>query len=433
MSFKIEISSSLSGAYVDVSDFITHISDIPYITRNDDYTIVSDYVKIKQSNTYTSYQFDIGNPVLIWSGSQLLYNGVISEKNILYDSYEYEYLIENSLLTSFNLKKYKVTSDDFEPSLTPYRQQKTIYGKAPVGYWINAYDVVNAIFDKVGVSLDTTYLQYHGEYVKGYEFIHTPNPSTLSHTESLMTIGTDTLYFWEPMIYGIGQQNIQQRGQIQNSPALMEQTISLFDLLGYLSSLLSLVFIPKAQTEYYIVSRGDVPTFSNNFEMFYEEKKIDKKYEGATLSYYHLNCYGTGLFTMDPNRAYAFFPFMPCLFQTYFWWVAASDGFAPYSRQYSTTYGEGEGKIDWVNHLIPFELLPYAGEGNILRMILPRIDTEFTIISNLFKYNLGDALEKTHKNLLDTNFYSTIINNYITIADSDTIPYSTIQTKEFTI
>ena len=66
-------------------------------------------------------------------------------------------------------------------------------------------------------------------------------------------------------------------------------------------------------------------------------------------------------------------------------------------------------------------------------MILPRIDTEFTIISNLFKYNLGDALEKTHKNLLDTNFYSSIINNYITITDSDTIPYSTIQIKEFIV
>ena len=441
MSYKIEINRDGYDAltYYDVSDWVTNLSEIPYITRNNDYTIVSDYVKLNLSQAYPKGNiFKLNDSVLIWSGSQLLYNGIIKGKNTLYDDLKYEYVVNNSLIESFDLKNIQFTYDEMNDYLTPYKQTKTIYAKVPAygnDRWVQAHDLIYAIFDKIGITLDTTYVYYHLMNVRGFQYsVTTLNPPYLTHSDIDLLIGTDTLFFWIPMLYGINQVGMHQYGVIQNSETLMENVPTLYEVLVKLCSLLGIVFIPKTSTSYYIVSRyDDVPTRNNNYEEHYEQNYIAPKYKNFNMTYETLSAGSLTAPPNDPNRLYVWYPFLPNAAGFPFW-LAGS--YTSYTKNFSTDwYDTGGSKIEWFSHFIPFEILPdFTGYSNTLRMIMPRVDVQNNINVNLFKYYAGNCTEEIYENLIDTGFYSELIENYI---DINTLngrnPFSKIKLRTYTV
>lgn len=426
---------SVQIAGANVSDFITEISDIPFIVRNDDYSIVSDTVKMKMSFTFDGVP-TINDDVLIYSASTLLYNGVITEKKQLVQSKEWEYVVQNSLQYAFDVKDYKMVATDFEEYVNPYLESKTIFGKSPThtnDRWISATNLIKAIFNRIGITLDTTLLQYKLKTLKGYSFSHPGSGSAYPTVEEVpdLLVGYDNLYFWMPMLWGIGQQKIFTKNEIDENYSdngeegnLGQYVVSLNKVLNRLSQMFGLVFIPKDASSYYIVHNDTIPTLNTNSDM-YEENKIKPKYSGITMEYKHL--YHP---FPSPEYRYSYYPFFPGNPNTF--WLEPNNQGVAFIGTFSKPYSNPETTINWINFFYPFELFPSF--ANICRLILPRVDTKNTIIDYLMLSNVGEGVEYESENQINTNYYSSVNENYINIKNnSGRIPYSHIKRKTYTL
>ena len=441
MPFKIEIKAADTNWY-DVSDFITDVADLPYITRNDDYTLVHDYVNIKQSFAYTTKQFAKGDQVLIWSGSQLLFNGVIADKKSNQGNFEHQYKLEDSLIRKFKLGNYKLRTSDMAEFINPYTVQKTILTKVPThtaDRWINVYDLMYAIFNRIGMTVDTTYLFYHGMQCNGYNFTYVPNAFVQSY-EDVLTIGTDTLWLWVPMMYGMNQNYIWSQNYIDTHPDLIDLTPSIYDVLSFLQSILNVVFIPKSATEYYIISNtSTVPVKDANFDADYEYNTLEPKY--AALSLKHKNFDNTDTYyPFEENKRFSYFPFFPNLSANARCWleensIGGQEGWPTYFSEYRSGYGslgKEKNEITIMNFFMLFELLPYGGMGNLIRIPFPQVNTKQTILKNIFDANLGVGSEIIYENLINTEYHSKVNENYIQIDSlGGKIPSSKIKITTF--
>ena len=442
MPYKVEIKHvpSLPAFWRDVSDYIIDLGDTPFIARNDDYTRVDDYVDIKQSFTY-GFQFDTNDQVLIWSGSTLLFNGVISEKKVDNEKFQYKYRVQDSLVKKLKLSSYQMTLTDMETYINTYAVSKTIYGKVPTNTldkWIGVYDVIYAIMDKIGVTLDTSLLFYHGQQAWGWEFANPGSTGQIAATGSLLQIGTDTLYFWVPMLYCANQEKIWTANYIDIKPVLKAEAPSIYDVLSLLQGMLGIIFVPKSETEYYVISHTTgLPTRSPNYEFSAENTEDKPKYDGATLSYkafYYTN-------TLHPEWQFSHLPFMPNTEPTDLPYLQeefpVKYGYTHYVGDYNSQYGSlGKSKteLDWYNHLLIFEILPYYTGSHILRIPNATVGSKLTILQNSFNAALGFNYETVYENLLDTGYYSRLNENYQTIdITSGKVPSSKFLIKEFDI
>lgn len=437
MSYTLEFGKIVDGnlTYFDVSKYVIDEIVVPYTIRNDDYTLVSDYMDITLTQTYASQSFNIDDYIKISSGSNVLYKGQITSKTYIPSELNYKYEIENNLIKANDLKRYKMLWSEMSSSISPYLQQKTIYGKLPLRYWINAYDLVKAIFSKVGITLDTTHLMYQLRNMKLMEYHYVSTGSQVYHTEETRLIGTDQLFFYEPMLWGINQKLIYTRDEVEGSATLRENVITLYDMLSYLSSILRLTFYQKSDTEYYVVSKVDIPVRNNNVEEYYIETIEAPNAKGLKMSYTMLD--GR---TQTPNNLeyrYSYYPFLPGNPSNLKFWIETVNLTSNYVQSYETDYENGEKNIDWYHHFILFEILPdFTGLGNTIRMIPPRVDsgTNATLIKNIFDYNIGKCYTKEYESQVETGLYSSVNENYITIDMIDgRNPYSTIKIKTYIV
>ena len=428
---------------LDVTDYVTDLSEVQFYARNEDYVPINDDMDFKLSNSYLrefpGTVFENNAPVLIYSESVLLFNGFIVENTHLVDEFEYKYIAEQKIQ---GLKEYLLSIDDMWTEVSESSDDKTVYGFPSTRQFITVDNLIDAIFSKIGLSVDYTYKTSENVYSVPYlsgslvmpVLAHPPDHVVFQ--ESAKSFVPGDLYLFLPQLMCLNQEGIYTKEQIDGDETLRANRVTLYDLLNKLLMITGYTMIPKDSTSYYAANDRTNPTRNVNFETQYELYYTLSETNGVTNEY---------LVPWRQYSNYAFYTFMRVVSTVqppptgvvygYGIWYESPGLSGDVINHVSSYYNNAEGEdseVKWYNHLIFWELPDYAGYGSHANIIMPSF---FGGTSGLFNRTLmakmGNATTQEYENLVNTEKVSAV-SNYIKIDNTHNgETYSAIKTTSY--
>lgn len=242
----------------DISDYVTDIDKVPYLTKNRDGTLIVEGYKFKISHN-APYTPVTNDKVYFWRETTLIHNGIIGE--VVYDEEDRKYEVEVKHFLSVLQDKDNWGTISGESSFL--NNLIANYSTYPVSVnggserLINYKNLLRAIFNEIQIvnpiTLDfgdvfaTPYWVEPG--VRWYG-----NPIGVAGTLEPSTSGnSNDVWFLPEQIIGINQNGIFAPANIVGDDMLSKRP-TLFDLLSTLCSILGVSFIPKSKYSFYPVS-----------------------------------------------------------------------------------------------------------------------------------------------------------------------------------
>lgn len=355
MAYKVEIYKSSS--WVDISNYVEGISEIPFIAKNADYTLNFESTDFELASTYTTHTLNIGDRIFISTGSVALFNGKVSEKEYDYKKRNYKIDVDNVLE---GLNNYRVSYLDtaFSSSVESQKVVRSIF--------LRDYDVVfyhgliEACLDTIGYGFDnTTYLPS-----SVFGTLTAISSSTEDETPVQVQISgamDSDIYFLPGQVFCINQDYVYPPWQCDQT-----KTISVKELLIQLLSFGRFSLIPKNYTDFYLVRENNTAS-DNDYITNYSDTIVKKE---------------NSSFKIDFKTVHT-----PYVFRSYlghYFYINEFDS-TPSPVSYTSSYGNQSDdtyEITWYNHFMPWYLIWDGWEGtHHAWALIPQVDVPTTTIA----------------------------------------------------
>ncbi len=156
---SLSVNNYYGGSWVDISDYVTGAGDVPYVSRNRDWTLRTDIWTVKIAGTLrdirgSTYNFSAGDKFTVKDGAAFLFLGTVLSSEFDNEAQVFNVSIQN-VLACLNdyLCKYSVVHAQLSVGRTNWYEYVPydISGNALVGVtWL-----LEKLFSIAGLTLDT--------------------------------------------------------------------------------------------------------------------------------------------------------------------------------------------------------------------------------------------------------------------------------------
>lgn len=267
-----------NGSWIDISDYVVGAGDVPYISRNRDWTARAESLTVQVASTirdHASYADDFifskGDLFAIWSDSTLLFNGYAEKAPLNYDTMIFEVEIRDNLQ---KLENYLVDYDTLHTQFATgtqwyeYESNDSLYAASIIGIlW-----AMKCIFVVAGYTLDVSAVKD--------EVIFTQT------NWSSVTVTYQDLMCYEMILWCLGQSIATSHATIDDATKdYRKNKKNCFEYVAALIGALNLAIVPSSATEYKLIlatgnySLSDVANpdsvYEYSKEFFYKEVDIN--------------------------------------------------------------------------------------------------------------------------------------------------------------
>ena len=156
---SLSVNNYYGGSWVDISDYVVGAGDVPYVSRNRDFTLRADTWTIKIAGTLrdtrgSTYNFSAGDKFTVKDGTTFLFLGIVQTSEFNNDEQVFNVLVENPLIY---LKNYQCNYSTIHAQLSVGKTNWYEYvsydisGNALIGItWL-----LQKLFSIAGLTLNT--------------------------------------------------------------------------------------------------------------------------------------------------------------------------------------------------------------------------------------------------------------------------------------
>lgn len=286
---------------IDLSDYVTWINRVPYISKGRDFSLQAQGYNFGLSSNCPE-TLQTGDKILFYRDTQIIHLGYVDYVNL--DESDMIYTVEvKHILTELQTRNIGNTRTASYPGFKQFiemmLENKTVISINGVSYdLIKVQDLIDLILAETSgdevITLDWSNATYFSK--DNYTWtVFKAGDSDLTLTTKTKNI--DDIYMLPHQVINIGQNGVFTLGEFTND--MYANSITLFDLLSVLFSVLGYYLIVKNKTSFYVVSKKSAPTINDAdiYDIQTEEQRVFST--GANCSYGTLNY---GLF-MVPSFA----------------------------------------------------------------------------------------------------------------------------------
>ena len=279
--------------WVDITDYVDGISEVPTILRNRDYTLKSERLRLSIAASIrdvrgVNYEFEEGEKFAVYVDGDLKFQGVIESSEYIYRDMIFDIelrpvitnlesiLVEyDSLHTAFSggANWYEYTASDY-------------YGRSVVGLlWI-----MKSMFTESGLTLDVSAIE---------------NIEILSRIEDEVEtdIAYQDLFMVEEVIYNLGQ-SVAAHHTLIDSEYLdyNKNKLNCWEFISQLVSYLNLVLVQTDVDTFDLIEKTDNYTVTDDNKFEYAKRKLGAESLSDNISVsMSYSATLTPYFNTDPN------------------------------------------------------------------------------------------------------------------------------------
>jgi hypothetical protein len=246
-------------AWVDISDYVESISEIPTSLRNRDFTLKSERLRLSIASTIrdvrgVDYEFSEDEKFAVYVDDVLKFQGIVENSEYLYRDMTFDIELRHTITLLETVKMdYATLHTEISSGTNWYEYtQPDYYDKSVVGFlWL-----LKCIFSVAGFTLDTT--EIDDEVLFTSRIIDESNESY-----PLIDITYQDLFMWEVHIWCLGQQEAIDYSIVQDVDKISAK--------DFLSEVLSRIPI--------VVIQSDIDSFKLAIHTANYSITDDNKYE----------------------------------------------------------------------------------------------------------------------------------------------------------
>ena len=249
----------VSGTDVNISDYVLKIDNVPYLTKNLDYTLVAGGYNFVYSSASVTVLAS-GDRILFYRDTQVIHIGIIEKVTFNEDDLTYNIEVRH-ILSELQKRNTANTRTPSAGGGLGYVQflEKMLTASDEITIGGTAFDLVNAkdLIDLIVVeteeetlSLDWTNVSLYTSESFTWKSIQAGDSSLLEVNAPASEISA--IYFLPQQINCTGIGGVYLDSEFTND--LHADRPSLFELLSVLCSMFGLSFVPKDATTFYVVS-----------------------------------------------------------------------------------------------------------------------------------------------------------------------------------
>lgn len=263
------MSYSVEHSDVVINDYIVSASDVPYISRNRDYTLRSEIWSLSVAMTYATVPA-IGDKIEVLSDSQIIFGGEITRVQPKLDSRVYDIEVESSLgllrTRAFDIQTiYSSLYPGSSPGWWEFTYSDVAYYDFPI---VGLTYLLKTMFTFVGLTLTTSNIEdlpYVGIAATSGNFASSPS---VYATPKYMFFRVDTLF-------NVNQSHLQPVSVLDDFT--YDSGVTLFDVVSEICSQLGMTLICTSYKNYNLINtsemgiNGFAPTITTTDDQSYDK------------------------------------------------------------------------------------------------------------------------------------------------------------------
>lgn len=282
----------VGGTDVNISDFVLRIDNVPYLTKNLDYTLVAGGYNFVYSSQAVN-PIEAGDRILFYRETQVIHIGIVEKAVFNEDDLTYNIQV-NHILSELQKRNTANTRTPSAGGGLGYMQflEKLVTASSEITIGGTAYDLILAKdlieliileTEEEDLLLDWTNASFYTSESFTWKSIQAGDNTQTEVNAPASEISS--IYFLPQQINCTGISGIYLDTEFTND--LHSDRPSLFDLLSILCSMFGLSFVPKDATTFYVVSPRTNPDGEIDDDDIYEIFSEDEITEstGAQVTY----------------------------------------------------------------------------------------------------------------------------------------------------
>lgn len=263
-----------NGSWIDISDYVVGAGDVPYISRNRDWTLRAETWSVSIASTirdHASYAdnfvFSADEKFAVWDSTKLLFAGYIKKAPLDYESMTFNIEVVNDLQ---KMEDYRIDYDTLHATLiagspTAFEYRVRSYYLMPSVHYLY---LMKKMFSIAGLTLDTSEL----DDVTAFTYTYT---ATAFLGEYTAAVKYKDLFVGESELYCLNQSFDSYHTTIDSTIYdHSKDKITFFELIKELCSYLSLMIVPTAIDNYKLILSTSNYTIADDDKYEYTSELI---------------------------------------------------------------------------------------------------------------------------------------------------------------